>query len=186
LYISHVTDKIGVLTQGLYNKKLPVPVIAGWGILKTVRKDSNMDNQHNCNIAVFYCRNVPESDENTRIKLEKKYGKSIRFFPVVCSGRMDILHLIKALESYADAAFIITCPEGTCRYFEGNIRAIKRVEKARKIIESIGLEKERIGIIVGSKEEPKTLEAQVKTIVDQTAKLSPSPVHMLRQNVVNG
>ena len=145
-----------------------------------------MENQQNCNIAVFYCRNVPESDENSRIRLEKKYGGSIRFFPVVCSGRMDVLHLMKALEDFADAVFIITCPEGSCRYFEGNIRAIKRVEKARQIIESIGLEKERIGIIVGSKDEPKTLEAQVKAIVDETAKLSPSPVHMLRQNVVNG
>jgi F420-non-reducing hydrogenase iron-sulfur subunit len=154
--------------------------------LKTVRKDLKMENQQNCNIAVFYCRNVPESDENSRVRLEKKYGDSIKFFPVVCSGRMDVLHLMKALESYADAAYIITCPEGSCRYFEGNIRAKKRVEKAKQIIESIGLEKERIGIIVGSKDEPKTLEAQVKTIVKETAKLSPSPVHIFSQKVVNG
>jgi F420-non-reducing hydrogenase iron-sulfur subunit len=145
-----------------------------------------MENQQNCNIAVFYCRNVPESDENTRINLEKKYGDSIKFFPVVCSGRMDILPLMKALESFADAAYIITCPEGACRYFEGNIRAKKRVEKAKGIIESIGLEKERIGIIIGSKEEPKTLEDQVKSIIKETATLSPSPVHLLRQKVVNG
>lgn len=145
-----------------------------------------MENQQNCNIAVFYCRNVPESDENSRIKLEKKYGSSIRFFPVVCSGRMDILHLMKALETFADAAFIITCPEGTCRYFEGNIRAKKRVETARRLIESIGLEKERIGLQVGSKQEPKTLEEQVKAIVDQVKGLTPSPVHIPVKAVVNG
>ncbi|NLD37159.1 MAG: hydrogenase iron-sulfur subunit [Desulfatiglans sp.] len=145
-----------------------------------------MEKHNNCNIAIFYCRNVPQSDENTRINLEKRYGSSIKFFPVVCSGRMDILHLMKALETFADAAFIITCPEGSCRYFEGNIRAIKRVEMARKILENIGLEKERIGIMIGNRNEPKTLEEQVKAIIDQVKGLTPSPVHMPVKAVVNG
>jgi coenzyme F420-reducing hydrogenase delta subunit len=145
-----------------------------------------MEKQNNRNIAIFYCRNVPGSDENTRIRLEKEYGTSIRFFPVVCSGRMDILHLMKALETFADAAFIITCPEGSCRYFEGNIRAVKRVEMARKIIQTIGLEKERIGIIIGSKNVPKTLEEQVEEIVEQVKELTPSPVHVPVKAVVNG
>ncbi len=136
-----------------------------------------MDNEQKRNLAVFYCRNVPESNENARRALEKKYGASVKFFPVVCSGRMDSIHLLKALEDFADAAYIITCPEGACRYFEGNIRAKKRVEKAKSIIESIGLERERIDIIVGSAKDPKTLDAQVSEILKQIAALSPSPVH---------
>ena len=136
-----------------------------------------MDNEQKRNLAVFYCRNVPESNENARRALEKKYGPSVKFFPVVCSGRMDMIHLLKALEDFADAAYIVTCPEGACRYFEGNLRAGKRVEMAKNIIESIGLERERIGIIVGSAKDPKTLEAHVKEIATRTADLAPSPVH---------
>ena len=136
-----------------------------------------MDNEQKRNLAVFYCRNVPESNESARRKLEKKYGPSVKFFPVVCSGRMDMIHLLKALEDFADAAYIVTCPEGTCRYFEGNLRAKKRVAKAKSIIESIGLEKERIDIIIGSVKDTKTLEAQVEEIVSRTAGLSQSPVH---------
>ena len=142
-----------------------------------IRKDKNMDNEQKRNLAVFYCRNVPESNESSRRELEKKYGPSVKLFPVVCSGRMDMLHLLKALENYADAAYIITCPKGACRYFEGNMRAIKRVEQAKSIIESIGLERERIDIIVGSAKEPKSLKDQVSEIVERTASLSPSPVH---------
>jgi coenzyme F420-reducing hydrogenase delta subunit len=136
-----------------------------------------MDNEQKRNLAVFYCRNVPESNENARRDLEKKYGPSVKFFPVVCSGRMDMIHLLKALEDFADAAYIVTCPEGACRYFEGNLRAKKRVEKAKSIIESIGLERERIDIIVGSAKDSKPLKDQVSEIVKQTATLSPSPVH---------
>ena len=139
-----------------------------------------MNNEQKRNLAVFYCRNVPESSENARRDLEKKYGPSIRFFPVVCSGRMDMIHLLKALEDFADAAYIVTCPEGACRYFEGNLRAKKRVERAKSIIESIGLEKERIDIKVGSIKDPKTLAAQVSDIVEETSTLSPSPVHNKR------
>ncbi len=136
-----------------------------------------MDNEQKRNLAVFYCRNVPESNENARRDLEKKYGPSVRFFPVVCSGRMDMIHLLKALEDFADAAYIVTCPEGACRYFEGNLRAKKRVEKAKSIIESIGLERERIGIIVGSLKDTKNLSDQVSDIVERTQNLTKSPVH---------
>ena len=137
-----------------------------------------MDNEQKRNLAVFYCRNVPESNENARRVLEKKYGSSVKFFPVVCSGRMDMIHLLKALEDFADAAYIVTCPEGACRYFEGNLRAKKRVAKAKSIIESIGLEGERIDIIVGSIKNNKTLGEQVSEIVKLTADLSTSPVHL--------
>jgi F420-non-reducing hydrogenase iron-sulfur subunit len=142
-----------------------------------VRKDKNMDNEQKRNLAVFYCRNVPESNENARRDLEKEYGPSIKFFPVVCSGRMDMIHLLKALEDFADAAYIITCPEGACRYFEGNLRAKKRVEKAKSLIESIGLERERIDIIIGSAKDTKPLSAQVEELVKRASKLSSSPVH---------
>jgi len=136
-----------------------------------------MDNEQKRNLAVFYCRNVPESSERARRDLEKKYGPSIKYFPVMCSGRMDMLHLLKALENFADAAYLITCPEGACLYFEGNLRAKKRVEKAKSLIESIGLERERIDIIVGSAKDPKTLKEQVSEILKLTSTLSPSPVH---------
>lgn len=136
-----------------------------------------MNSDEKRNLAIFYCRNVPESNEMARRALEKEYGPSVKFFPVVCSGRMDTIHLLKALEDFADAAYIITCPVGACRYFEGNLRAKKRIEMAKDIIESIGLERERIGIIVGSAKDPKNLDAHVNEIVKRTADLSPSPVH---------
>lgn len=136
-----------------------------------------MNSDEKCNLAIFYCRNVPESNEMARRSLEKEYGPSVKFFPVVCSGRMDAIHLLKALEDFADAAYIITCPVGACRYFEGNLRAKKRIEMAKDIIESIGLERERIGIIVGSAKDPENLDAHVSEIVKRTADLSPSPVH---------
>jgi len=128
-------------------------------------------------LALFYCQNTPESDESQRQSLEEQYGKSLRLFPIPCSGRLEPVHLLKALEEFADAAYLITCPEGGCQYFEGNRRARKRVERTRWIIASIGLEEERVGIIIRSKDEEKSLAQLVEEILRATSNLGPSPVH---------
>jgi len=71
---------------------------------------------------------------------------------------------------------VITCPEGECRYFEGNRRAQKRVERTRAIITDIGLEAERVGIVVGSKDNPKSLGEVAGEIFSGIWRLKPSPV----------
>jgi F420-non-reducing hydrogenase iron-sulfur subunit len=127
-------------------------------------------------LALFYCQNTPESSETVRQALEKKYASSLRLFPIPCSGRLDPLHLMKALEEFADAAYVIACPEGACRYFEGNYRAKKRVDTTAQTIAQIGLEKERVGIVANSKENPKPLAGLVEEILGRARQLRPSPV----------
>jgi len=136
-----------------------------------------MTGTNGCTLALFYCQNTPESSEADRQSLEEKYGESLRLYPIPCSGRLEPLHLLRALEEFADAAYLITCPEGVCRYFEGNRRARKRVERAQQIIETIGLEKERVGILVRPKEDCRPLAKLAKEVLDLTSKLGPSPVH---------
>lgn len=127
-------------------------------------------------LALFYCRNVPESREADRQAIEAAHGRAIRLFPLPCSGRLDGIHLMRALETFADAAYVITCPEGTCRYFEGNLRARTRVAHTRALIESIGLEGERVGMVMASKEHPKPLAVMAQEIQARVFQLKPSPV----------
>lgn len=126
-------------------------------------------------LALFYCRNVPEAGEVDRQAIEAAYGGHIRLFPLPCSGRLEPVHLMRALEEVADAAYVITCPEGACRYFEGNRRAGKRVERTREMIAAIGLEPERVGIVVGSKKAPETLAQLAARIYEEVSPLGPSP-----------
>ena len=127
-------------------------------------------------LALFYCQNTPESGKDERQALEKKYGETLRLFPIPCSGRLEPLHLLRALEDFADAGYVITCPEGACRYFEGNLRAKKRVERTREMIKSIGLEGERVGLLTGNKENPRSLTDLAGEIMDRLKNLPPSPV----------
>jgi len=127
-------------------------------------------------LALFYCQNIPGSGEEERQSLEIKYGRSLRLFPIPCSGRLEPIHLLRALEEFADAAYVLTCPVGACRYFEGNLRVKKRVERTREIIAAIGLERERVGMVAGDRDKPKSLSLLTEDVMEQVSRLGPSPV----------
>ena len=135
-------------------------------------------------VALFYCQNTPGSGEHERRSLEKRFGGSLRLYPLPCGGRLEPRHLLLALEGFADAAFVITCPAGECRYFEGNLRAEKRVQWLREIIRSIGLEDERVGFVMNSQANPKPLALLAEGIMADVARLGHSPVLHPQPHVV--
>ena len=110
--------------------------------------------------------------------LEKELGPRIRFFPLPCSGRIEPLHLLSALESGADMVYLVTCPEGVCRYQEGNVRARKRLMYAQKLIEEIGLERERIELVVTTDKDLLTIDGLTRGLILREAIVDPSPVRV--------
>lgn len=128
------------------------------------------------NLTIFFCQQLdPDQDVNRRA-LEKELGERIRFFPLPCSGRIDPLHLMRALESGADKVYLVTCPEGACRYREGNLRAQKRIVFTQELIEEIGLERERLELIITSAGNPANIDKMVRELLDREASVGPSPV----------
>jgi coenzyme F420-reducing hydrogenase delta subunit len=64
-----------------------------------------------------------------------------------CSGKLDILYLTKIFETGADGVAIMVCPEGDCRYVEGNKRARKRAEAVDTLLAETGMGKGRVRFI---------------------------------------
>lgn len=63
-----------------------------------------------------------------------------------CAGKLDVLHLLSAIENGASGVLVLACPLDSCQDISGNLRAAKRVARAQDILASIGLEKQRIQI----------------------------------------
>lgn len=135
-----------------------------------------MEQSNRVALALFYCQRVPGSSGSERRALEESFRGQVRFFPLPCSGRLEPLHLLRALEEFADAAYVVTCAEGACRYFEGNRRALRRVEMTKKILASIGLEEGRVGLVAGSKDAPETLVLWTRELLKRAEDLGRSPV----------
>jgi coenzyme F420-reducing hydrogenase delta subunit len=128
------------------------------------------------NITIFFCQQLDPNQDVNRRALERELGKRIRFFPLPCSGRIDSLHVMRALEAGADKVYVVTCPEGACHYREGNVRAKKRIAYTQGLIEEIGLERERLELIVAPAGAPVTVDELARAILARKASIGPSPV----------
>jgi coenzyme F420-reducing hydrogenase delta subunit len=129
-------------------------------------------------IAIFFCQQVDEKQDVNRRALEKELGPQIRFFPLPCSGRIDPLHFLKALESGADMVYLVRCPEGACRYREGNLRAKKRIAFAKGLLAEIGLEPERLELVSMTTESGTTIDDLAKEFLSREAVVSFSPLRV--------
>jgi coenzyme F420-reducing hydrogenase delta subunit len=106
-----------------------------------------------------------------------QYPPDIKIIMMPCTGRVDIIHILKAFEAGADAVFVAGCLEGECHYLRGNIQARKRVAKLKKDFAQMGVfEPERVEMFNLSSSEGPRFAAIAKEMVERTLKLGPSPL----------
>jgi coenzyme F420-reducing hydrogenase delta subunit len=70
----------------------------------------------------------------------------IKFIKLPCSSMVKDVFLLRAFEAGADAVVVLVCPEGQCRYVEGNIRAKKRVAWVQNLLDDIGIDGRRLSL----------------------------------------
>ena len=105
-----------------------------------------------------------------------QYSPAVKIMMVPCTGRVDILHLLKAFEAGWDTVFVSGCHEGDCHYLGGNIQARKRVAKVKKFLAEIGWEPERLEMFwISSAEGPQFARA-AQEMTERALKLGPNPV----------
>ncbi len=104
------------------------------------------------------------------------YSPEIKVIRVPCTGKVDLSHILHALEKGADGVYLVGCLEGDCHYLYGNIKAKKRVNKAKQILESIGLSPERVEMYnLSSGEAPKFVQYS-QEMANKIKELGPTPV----------
>ena len=104
------------------------------------------------------------------------YPSNIKIINVPCTGRVDILHLLKAIEDGADGVYVAGCLEGDCHYVSGNLKAKKRVAYVKKVLEDIGLEPERAEMYNLSAAQGSRFAEIAREFTERIRELGPSPV----------
>lgn len=105
-----------------------------------------------------------------------QYPSNIRVILVPCTGRVDVIHLLEAIEDGADGVYVAGCLEGDCHYLNGNLKARKRVEKVKKILLELGLEPERVEMYNLSAAQGPRFAEIAREMTERIKKLGPSPV----------
>jgi len=104
------------------------------------------------------------------------YPSNVKVIQVPCTGRIDIIHLLKAIEDGADGVYVAGCREGECHYLTGNLKAKKRVQYVKNLLDELGLEPERVEMFnLSAGEGPRFAEIAVE-MVKRIKELGPSPV----------
>ena len=110
-----------------------------------------------------------------------QYPSSIKIVSLPCTGKVDLIHLLRAFEKGADGVYVVGCLEGECQFIRGNIRARQRVEQAQKILETIGIGGERVQMYhVSSSEAPKFVRI-AKEMTEKIAAMGPNPIKLARK-----
>ena len=105
-----------------------------------------------------------------------RYPTNIKIIKVPCSGRVAIIHMLKALEEGADGVMVAGCLEGDCHYQSGNLRAKKRVIYVKEILEKIGMEPERVAMYNLSAGEGPRFAEIAREMTEKVKELGPSPI----------
>ena len=75
-----------------------------------------------------------------------KNDAEVSLVKLACSSMVKDVYLLRAFEAGSDAVVVFVCPEGRCRYVEGNIRAKKRIAWVQKLLDEIGLNGKRLSL----------------------------------------
>ena len=104
------------------------------------------------------------------------YPFHVKIIQVPCTGRIDILHLLNAIENGADGVYVAGCLEGECHYREGNLKARRKVDYVKKTLADLGIEPERVEMYNLSSAQGARF-AEIATEMAQKIKaLGPTPV----------
>ena len=89
-------------------------------------------------ISLYYCSNSISTEEISYCT-SKVNDVEIKTINLPCSGKVNLLYLLKTIETGSDGAVLMTCKFGECRFIQGNFRAQKRIEAIDDLLEETGL-----------------------------------------------
>ena len=74
-----------------------------------------------------------------------------------CLGALDPLLVMRALDEGFDRVVAVGCYVGRCRHLTGSQRAGRAMTHVGDVLEEVGLDRHRVGIVMGSPIDPRGL-----------------------------
>jgi F420-non-reducing hydrogenase iron-sulfur subunit len=127
-------------------------------------------------LTAFSCIYCGSMAADTAGALRLTYPANVKLFRFPCTGKVDVEYILKAFEEGADGVYIVACPIGNCHHVHGNVRATKRLDYARELLEGIGLEGDRLGIFYMSGSQAHAFASAAEQMTERIRRLGPSPL----------
>jgi coenzyme F420-reducing hydrogenase delta subunit len=105
-----------------------------------------------------------------------RYSPEVFIIPIPCIGRVDVLHLLQAFRDGADAVFLAGCLEKNCHHLYGNFEARKKVDQAKRILDSLGLGGERVELFNVASNQGREFKESADIMIERVERLGPNPL----------
>jgi len=103
-----------------------------------------------------------------------QYGTNIRIIRVPCSGRINPLYIVRALQNGAHGVLVSGCHPGDCHYISGNLVARRKFAVMKRLLTYIGIEPERVQFSWVSASEGSRFAALMNKVIADIKRIGPS------------
>ena len=144
---------------------------------KTTTVVKNEDKTFEPNLLAFCCNWCSYAGADLAGLSRLKYPANVRIIRTMCSGRVDPQFVIDAFENGADGVLIAACHLGDCHYISQNYKTVKRVNLLHKLMDSFGIEKDRLRLEFISAGEGNKFADTITEMVASLKELGPAPLN---------
>jgi coenzyme F420-reducing hydrogenase delta subunit len=124
-------------------------------------------------IVIYCCANFSAVSEEDVEKIVPEDQAVLRISRLPCSGRTDVLYLLRTIEAGAAMTMIVGCPDGQCQFVEGNRRARMRVGYANRLLAEAGLGDNRIQMFQIASGDEAAFAAALREVAATAQKMGP-------------
>ena len=103
-----------------------------------------------------------------------QYPPNTRTIRVPCSGRVNPLFILRALQNGADGVLVSGCHPGDCHYLSGNYTARRRFAVFSRLLEYVGIEEGRVHFSWVSAAEARRFAEVITEVTEEVKKLGPA------------
>ncbi|HSF82820.1 MAG TPA: hydrogenase iron-sulfur subunit [Anaerolineales bacterium] len=133
-------------------------------------------------ITAFYCIYCGYMAADTAGSLHIQYPANVKFVRLPCTGKSDIRYLLESFEQGADGVYVVACPIGNCHHVRGNERGLARLKRAKRILDEIGLNGERLDMFFMSGSQGHSFAMAAQTMTERIRLLGPNPLKLAGAN----
>ena len=130
----------------------------------------------NIKIIVFLCNWGPHAAFQTMQENHDQIPPEVKMVRIPCIGRISKALLFKAFEMGADGVALVGCQSGGCRYGSGTVNGEINTADTRKIIELLGLGKERMRLATFLPDQVEKLHNFLTSFSLDIKQMGPSPI----------
>jgi len=137
-------------------------------------------------IVAFCCHYCAYTAADMAGSMRLSYPANVKIVRVPCTGKVDVQHILQAFQNGADGVYVAGCLEGDCHFKNGNTKAARRVIYAKKLLNEIGLEEERVEMLLMSAGMGERFAQTAFEITEKIRKLGPNPIKKAKKTKKNG